>query len=368
MNTANNDEKKRILDGLIELFGHHRRWLLFFGTGTSCALDQRFGMPALQAHLSAELTGDPDWAKVEAELGAGKTLEAALTGVGVSPGTKAKFRQVTGEFVAGIDREFRDDLLLGKREWVGARLMKTLVGRLPARNPRLSVITSNYDMLIEYACSFLRIRCTTGFAGGLTRGWNWKAVQDGLNQCRVSREGSRGMVLTSPLPRVELFKVHGSINRFTMVNQQIECDLWTNGPPSGLERDVAVPGDLKYEQYAINNMDTVSHAMRVENEASAFAMMGYGFNDPHLHQRIMSRVQTQDCPLVVLTMDLAPSEIATVRGMGSRVWFLVAPRVSGGGNDLSKTVVYMPGEPDGLVLDGEDLWNCDSFAEKILGG
>jgi hypothetical protein len=368
MKIANKDEKKAILDGLIGLFGQNRRWVLFFGTGTSCALDNRFGMPALQGHLSTELAAEPEWARVEAELKAGKTLEQALTGIGLSQATKAMFRQVTGDFVASIDRIFRDDLLMGRKQWVGTRLLKTLVCRLPARNPRLSVITSNYDMLIEYACSVQRIRWTTGFVGGLTRVWNWEMAQDGLNQCQVSRAGARSIVLTNPLPRVELFKVHGSINRFTVDSQQVECDLWTYGVPAGLERDVAVPGDLKYEQYAVSNMDTVSHAVRVEDEAPAFAVIGYGFNDPHLHQRILARVQKQDCPLVVMTLDLEEAEIARLREVGSRVWLLVASKLPGGESDVSRTVVYMPGHVYPYVLDGEQLWVCDSFAERILGG
>ena len=366
MKTADTPDKKRILDGLIELFGQHRRWLLFFGTGTSCALDAGFGMPALQAHLSAQLGSEPEWKQVEAVLNSGKTLEQALTGIGLSADTKALIRKVTGGYVGAVDRMFRDDVLLRRKEWVGTPILKALVSRLPARNPRLSVVTPNYDMLIEYACAAHAIRVATGFSGALTRVWDWECVQDGLNQCRMSREGSRSMVLTIPLPRVELLKVHGSINRFTCNNEQIECDLWTDAVPTGLERDVAVPGDPKYEQYAFN-MDTVSHAAREEDSAPAFAMMGYGFNDPHLHQRILSRVLKQDCPLVVLTLDLEEGEIARLRKFGSRVWFLVAPRSPDGGNDMSKTVVYMPNEPDGLVLDAERLRSCDAFAERILG-
>ena len=273
-----------------------------------------------------------------------------------------------GDFVASVDARFRDDILLGLKIWVGTRLLKTLVGRLPARNPRLSVITSNYDMLIEYACSYHDISCTTGFVGGLTRAWNWDLAQDSLNQCTVSRDGGRSMVRTNPVPRVELFKVHGSINRFTVNNDHIECDLWTDAAPSDLERDVAVPGDLKYEQYAVSNMDTVSHASRVEDEAMAFAVIGYGFNDPHLHQRILARIKKQDCPLVIMTLDLADAEITKLRALGSHVWILVTPELAGGGRDMSRTVVYMPGNPDPLILDGETLWNCDTFANKVLGG
>lgn len=363
-------ENKTVYDGLLELFEQNRRWLLFFGTGTSRALDQRFGMPALQEHLGKELAAEPEWARVEAGLTAGKTLEQALdgTGAGLAPATKAKFRKVTGDFVASADRLFRDRLLTHQARWVGTRLLNTLIGRLPPRNPRLSVITSNYDMLIEYACSAHGLRWTTGFVGGLIRTWNWEAAQDSLLQSRVDRDGTRGALLANRLPRVELFKVHGSINRFTMQGSQVECDLWTDGSPSGIERDLAVPGGQKFEQVAVGNMDTMSRAAHAQEEAQAFMAIGYGFNDPHLHQKLLARVRERNCPLVVLTQDLDPAMIAELGKHGAHVWVLVSPRLDGGGNDDSRTMVHMPGLVSPVVLNDERLWDCDVFAAKILGG
>jgi hypothetical protein len=372
MKTANKNEKKTILDSLIELFEQNRRWLLFFGTGTSCALDTDFGMPALQKHLGKALAAEPEWARVDAALKDGKTLEQALdgTGAGLSPATKAKFRKVTGDHVASIDRRFRDRLLTSQAQWVGSRLLKALAGRLPARNPKLSVITSNYDMLIEYACSAHGLRWTTGFVGGLTRTWNWEASQDSLLQSRVDRNGvrgARGALVSNRLPRVELLKVHGSINRFTMGGIQIECDLWTEGSPEGVERAVAVPGGQKYEQVAVNNMGTMARAEHAQDEAQAFAVIGYGFNDTYLHQKMLALVRGQNRPLVVLTQNLSSDMIADLRKHDARVWVLVAPRIADGKNDESKTMVTIPGQADPFVLDDEQLWSCDAFAEKILG-
>ena len=362
MKTVETTEKKAILDGLMNLFAQNRRWLLFFGTGTSCELDKRFGMEALKEHLGQELAAEPEWARVDAGLKAGKSLEQALdgTGAGLSQATKARFRKVTGNFIAGIDRLSRDPLLMDQTSWVGTRLLKALVGRLPPRNPRLSVITPNYDMLIEYACSAQGIRLTTGFVGGLMRMWDWDAAQDSLLQSHAAGG--------NPWPRVELFKVHGSINRFIIDGRPVECDLWSEGVPAGVERDLAVPGDLKYEQYAVSNMDTVSRAVRVQDEAQAFVMVGYGFRDRHLHERIATRVRRQNCPLVVLTQDLDDVVIADLRKDGAPVWVLVCPKLSAGGYDLARTLVYRPGMMSPLTLGDVNLWNCDTFAERILGG
>jgi hypothetical protein len=364
-----NDATKTILDGLIGLFSQNRRWLLFFGTGTSCALDTRLGMPELTKSLKMEMAGETEWPQIQSYLESGKSLEDALTGVGLSPETKFHIQKATGDYIAKIDREVRDDVLLGKRHWVGEKLIKALVRRLPPLNPRLPIVTANYDMLIEYACAQHGIRYTTGFSGETIRMWNWEQAKDSLNQCRVNRESMRSVVLIKPLSHVELFKVHGSINLFTQIsaNRQIECDLWSKAVPAGLERVIAAPGDQKYEQY-VNIMDTATRASRAQDEAMAFAMIGYGFNDPHLHERICGRVHSQDCPLLILTRELADESVKDLCAMGKRIWILVASKSSTGDIDESHTLVYSPDLDTPIVLNNERLWSCDSFVERILGG
>jgi hypothetical protein len=364
--TTDNNEKKAILDGLMDLFSRNRRWLLFFGTGTSCALDKRFGMPALAKHLEEKLCDTDGWAQVKEKLTAGLSLEQALTEL--CSDTKASIQRETGSFVADIDGSVRNDVLCGKKHWVGERLLKALTQRLPPRNPRLPVVTSNYDMLIEYACASQGIRCTTGFLGDLIRVWNWEGVQDSLNQSRVSQNGSRTMKLMDPLSRIELFKVHGSINRFQKNNEQVECDLWINKTPADCERVIAAPGEQKYQHYAGGNIDTAALAKQAEGEAMAFAVIGYGFNDDHLHQHILARVQQQECPLLVLTLDLADEQIEKLRMLGKGVWILIAPKLGAGKNNEDCTAVYMHGREAPFVLEGKRLWSCDSFAEEILGG
>jgi hypothetical protein len=369
LNKPTNDVTKTILEGLMGLFSQNRRWLLFFGTGTSCALDKRLGMPMLTEQLKKELGDTSYWPQIQLDLDAGQTLEKALTGVGLSDEAKSSIQRATGAYIARIDHEVRDDVLLGNRCWVGEHLVKALVQRLPPRNPRLPIVTANYDMLIEYACTRHGIRYTTGFSGEIIRTWNWVQAQDSLNQCSLSQQGGKSMVLMDPLPRVELYKVHGSINRFshTSANRQIECDLWSEEIPAGLERIVAVPGEQKYEQYT-NLVETAAYARKAENEALAFAVIGYGFNDPHLHERILGRVQSQDSPLLILTLELADDRVKELRVLGKQVWILVAPKRPTGDSDESHTLVYSPDLAAPVVLNDERLWNCDCFVERIIGG
>ena len=363
--TDNKESKKAVLDGLISLFGQNRRWLLFFGTGTSIAVDCRLGMPALTEHLTAQMPDNADWHRVKIALDDGASLEQALTGPGLNGTTKASIQRITGDHVASIDAELRCDMLLGKKCWPGERLVKALVQRLPPRNPRLSIVTPNYDMLIEYACSRHGIRYTTGFEGELIRDWDWEQAQNSLNQCLVNSKG----VALQPLPRVELFKVHGSVNRFSdaAANRQVECDLWTSSCPPGFERVIAAPGEQKFEQYATNSMDVHAGAIRAEDEAMAYAAIGYGFNDRHLEQRMLDRVHSQERPLLVMTLDLHADRIKELRDLGKQIWILVASKGSGNEGAPNGTLVYSPLYSDAVSFDNENLWHCEHFAKRILG-
>jgi len=72
------DPTRAILEGLIGLFGLNRRWLLFFGTGTSRAMDERLGMPSLTDHLRTQLGGAPGWPQINTRLEAGESRNMSM--------------------------------------------------------------------------------------------------------------------------------------------------------------------------------------------------------------------------------------------------------------------------------------------------
>lgn len=362
--------KKAILDGLIELFRQHRRWLIFIGTGTSCALDKRLGMPALEGHLRRKMPENMDgWPSVLERLESGQGLEDALTGgVSLPPETKNRIKELTGTHVAKRDLLLRDKVLLGSgKKWPGESLLCRLVERLPPSSRRLPVVTPNYDMLIEYVCAKNGIRYTTGYAGELIRRLNWRQAQDSLTRYRTSQKS--GKPYREPLSHVELHKVHGSINLFRHADGSglVECDAWVGKPPANCSREIAAPGDQKYQAYA-ENPDSGSSASEAEDHAAAFLVIGYGFNDPYLHDRILGRVRRDDCPLLVLTLDLPDATITSVRRSGTQVWVLTAGKSDSGGLLQNHTRVACPLAASELHVRNERLWSCDHFANSVLEG
>ena len=369
MKMASPKGKKTIFDGLIELLSQNRRWLLFVGTGASCELDRRLGMPELATHLMSKVPHDaPGWSMIRSRLESGQSLEKALTEAALLSKTKSLIQQETGDYVAGIDRELRDDVLTGRKPWVGERLLNALGRRLPPVNPRLTVVTSNYDMLIEYSCAKNGIRYTSGHVGEIIRTWNWQQAQYDLTRVSGSNQRDKQVRTREPIPRVELYKVHGSINLFRdpKDSRQLECDIWVQEAPNGLERVVAAPGEQKFESYA-NNVDVAARAREAEAKAMGFLVIGYGFNDAHLHGVIYERVRRNDGSLLVLTRGLDARQIGELRALGKRVWILTASRDANGDIKESHTIIHCPLSESPVVIEDERLWSCDWFAKRILG-
>ena len=360
-----------MLEGLIELVSQNRRWLLFFGTGTSCALDNRLGMSNLAEHLRTNLPPDVQgWPEIKSRLDAGQNLEQSLTEVALPTSTKSLIQREVGDYVAAIDRQLRDDVLTGKKHWVGESLLDALGQRLPPVNPRLTVVTSNYDMLIEYSCARIGLRYTSGHVGGVVRTWNWQQAQDGLTTLTGAGQVGKLVRTRNLISRVELYKVHGSINLFrdSENNRLLECDVWAEKSPSGFERVVAAPGEQKFESYANNMVEVAAGARDAEAKAMAFLMAGYGFNDPHLHSGICERVRRNDGALLVLTRELKDKRIAELRALGKRVWILTAGKDASGNTKDEQTIVYCPLWESPKVIVNERLWSCDCFTKQILGG
>jgi hypothetical protein len=270
-------------------------------------------------------------------------------------GSKNTLRKCVGNFVASVDLRHRDSILTESEQWVGSGLVQKLFKGCPPRHPGLTIITSNYDMLIEYSCSVLGIRLVTGFYGGILKKWDWEAVQDSLFRFSTDK---RGRGVKSPLPRVELLKPHGSINRFRLNDGfKYECDLWTASVPKTVERELAVPGTLKYEQAA--QSPDLGNQNEAINGAVGFLVAGYGFQDEYLHALILARVNQDFCPLVVLTKQLDPDKIEMLRKKGDSVWILVS--------DQDDTLFYPPLPAEPIRIPKTDLWACDTFAKTILG-
>jgi len=340
--------------------------VLVVGTGASCALDPRFGMPELGKELRRTVQPGSDaeqWKRVLASLVGGKGLEDALDAV-TETGLKERIVTATGAFVASVDRDWAWRIATGRKIAPLHWLLRKLVDGLPPTNPVQHVVTPNYDMLIEHTCDALEVPWTDGFTTGSTCRLDWGAARNSMLKMTREPRGRSWTDTTRFMPHVQLHKVHGSINWFRNADETrlLRCDRIIDGePPADWRRAMITPGRGKLEE-AGKNRWWFAEADAAIAEASAFLIVGYGFNDDHIHNGIRKRLVDQGCSGILVTRDW-PARIGDWIRRSSDLW-AVCQNPDGG---KPGTIVVGPGNVDApLVCEGQDLWNITAFVETVM--
>jgi len=355
----NEDTLKAVKRALQAIMRERGRWCVLVGTGTSVAVNQALGMPALAKHLFTRIPEETEgWAPVRDALQAGKSLEDALTGPRMSTSLGDAIAEHVAGFVAKEDAQVRNNILVAEKSWPAAKLLKKLVDACST----LPVITPNYDMLIEYSCSANRIAYTSGYCGGVLGRLDWERSRQTFKSVQSVSNGRKQQKYPQTIPHVELMKVHGSINLFRdSKGAFFQCDQWIGNPPDGYVPVIAPPGDLKAQETLNHYRKLFSEAGEAINRATAFLVIGYGFNDPHIHDEILSRVRSDNCPLIVLTRD--PSgKLDSLANEGDDVWVLTRADNGEPSTRVLNSKMGGIGEFGGIAL-----WESNSFAEQILG-
>jgi len=364
---ARDEQFDTIVAAMQQLLREHQRWLLLIGTGPSMAINPHMGMAALRRHLLADsaLTSLDGWDIIANRLKTEPDLEQALTGITPTAAIVAAISKSTGDFIAEKDLAHRDAMLQDPAsKWPCTHLLRQLVNRLPRNAPRQAIVTPNYDMFIEYACSAMGIRYTTGYVGGVLRHSDWNSSRDGLFRSEQITERGRRKSVRVPVSAVELMKVHGSINLFrTPAGTFVESDVWVAEAPPGYDRVLAPPGDAKNAVVA-NHRDWFSEADPSLQSASAFLVIGYGFNDPHIHDIVVRRAQS-GAPVIVLTRD-PTDKLDELTNIAEHVWVLTADCDGGGTLDPDKTRIVNQGYADPLSIS-KKIWSADVFTSQIVG-
>jgi hypothetical protein len=339
--------------------------VLVVGTGASCALDPRFGMVELAKELRLTVQPGSDaeqWKRVLANLDGGKGLEDALDAV-TETGLKERIVTATGAFVASVDRDLAWRIAIGEKIAPLHWLLKKLVDGLPTY-PVQHVVTPNYDMVIEHTCDALKVPWTDGFTTGSTCRRDWGAARNSMLKMTREPRGRSWKDTTRFMPHVQLHKVHGSINWFRNADETplLRCDRMIDGePPDGWRRAMITPGRGKLEE-AGKNREWFAEADTAIAEAGAFLIVGYGFNDIHIHNGIRKRLVDQGCSGIVITRDWSEGIGDWIR-RSSDLWAVCQ------NPDSAKpaTIVVGPGNVDApLVCEGLNLWNITDFVETVM--
>lgn len=339
---------------------------VFFGTGMSCAMDFGFGIPALRDELVKRMqeraltaTQASEWQRAANALEQGGDLESSLNAVNDHDLLRI-VTEVTGNFVAGLDRRFAYSIAQGATEWPASRLLSRLIETLPESDGVLHVLTPNYDLLFEHACDFSGVPYTNGLFGGIERKEDWTAVDRALLEpCKIC-QGRKIKTVYRTKKHARLYKVHGSLNYFLHRNALVENNAWAWSPPEFAERVMITPGLSKYQALQRYRRELLQYADGAVESATHFLFLGYGFNDSHLEEYVKRKLVTQASAGLIVTRDCNP-RIESLLNQSENLWLICKLDGEDG------TRIFNKRYSDWLELKDQNLWDVREFTFRIFG-
>jgi len=318
--------------------------VIILGSGASIACGIR-GMAELARHLTDSIQpqepGDTTaWEAFKAELLACNDLELALQKVQLSPNMLSQVVKETRNAILSDDLQVLERLVSRQADLALSHLFRHL---FQSTNPSISVVTTNYDRLAEYAADLAKFAWNTGFIGGHLRSFG-------------------GDSSTSPKTRtVNIWKVHGSLHWFKDTDEVPVALPDHLAATNSLAPLLVTPGITKYETTHYDPFRTIiQKADGALTAARAVLCVGYGFNDGHIQPKFVERVRDHAIPVVILAKELTSAAKAFLPKLVKCPYLALEENGSG-------TRAYFPDAPDGIDIPDQGLWRFESFLNVTIG-
>lgn len=318
-----------------------------------CGVSIPYGLPSMSGLAEALLDrieiDDDVWRQFKNILEETKDLEKSLHEVELSQSLLERVVEETWKITAEKDIEVYNRLIGDPTALDISRLFKYL---LRTANPLISVVTTNYDRLAEYAANIAEAEVFTGFSSG----WIQRFIGDVSKSSYPHRTvGYQG--------KVQILKVHGSLDWFRTPSQEPIAIPLSENVPQNCQPLIVTPGVSKYREVHKDPFRTVmSQADDVLKNASCYLCMGFGFNDEHVQPNLVNRVYRDNIPIVIVTKNLTnASREAFLNRPPSK--FLIIEEDGGG----EGSIAYYPDKPDGEHLKDLQLWDLPKFLDLLLG-
>ncbi|MCK5604653.1 SIR2 family protein [Candidatus Pacearchaeota archaeon] len=312
--------------------------VIVLGTGATIPL----GLPSmgeLADYLIRVLVPDTadkiNWQAFKADLQSTNDLELSLHNMELSETLVKQVLELTWRLLNERDLKLYKDVLTHTIE---LPIVELLTYFLRTANPRISIITTNYDRMAEYAADLANASAYTGFTSGYLQAF--------------------AASTTRPHSKIDIWKVHGSLDWFIGPDGQIIKTQLNSILPNFMPL-IVTPGLSKYRithgdpfRTVLTNSDTAL------NEAKCYLCIGYGFNDEHVQPILIRRVQNDKIPLVVVTKKLT-EKARELMSKGHFQKYLFIEEDAAGAKIFSNEFV------DGISVSN-DLWKLEEFAKLII--
>ena len=328
--------------------------VIILGSGPSCAAGIP-GMEGLAEHLLKKLNNNTsiEWKTIRSDLENKIGLEMALSNNPPSESLNNEIIQIVGYYISKKDKDLRNCYF---NDHIAIPIERPLNY---FRSETLTIITPNYDCLIEHCCDKLKIPCNTGFVGYFRKIRDFERAEreiEYVDKSVIVRGKRRRFEKTTP--HVKLFKVHGSIDWYEANNgiisdiTLVDCDNFDKKPL------IITPGYRKYSN-AFDDpfIEFIEKANDSIRSGKSFLIIGYGFNDDPIEGTLVKRLVEDEKPGIIITKELSEK---------AKELLSDCPNLWGVSQKNSATVIQN-GEIE-YKIPNIELWSIDEFVREILGG
>ncbi len=261
--------------------------------------------------------------------------------------------------------------LIVSTAWADVACKDALAGQLALHNPDILpltkflrhlfssdyrnavVVTTNYDRIVEYAVGAGSFIYRAGFYPGYIGAWQGSSTLHYYSNKPPQALQARV---------VDIHKVHGSLDWFKKPDTEaIHAFPVGSDPPKDFVKLIVPPGLTKYQEALQEPFRTIiACADRALENATGFFCVGYGFNDEHIHTKLLNRAKQHKKPLVVLAKTLTEKTRHILCNGNNAVKFFALEEHQNG------TTIYTTDHKDGITLEGLNLWDFQHFVDEVL--
>jgi len=272
-------------------------------------------------------------------------LERCLNEINLRPNVLGEIVKRTWEMVNQKDLAAFDRLLSDPTQFP---LCDLITHFLQTAGKKMSIITTNYDRIVEYACGLASAFICNGYSPFYAGHFSGHIHSNSFQNLR----GYRG--------QVNLWKVHGSLDWFKNKDgNEINIAMRAN-VPEHYRPSIVTPGVTKYYETHGEPYRTIFTQADTEiEEANGFLCIGYGFNDDHVQPKLISQIRNNK-PIIVITKQLTQKTIESVIGNNCKNYVLLEEDRA----DPANTKVYSSALGESIIPNA-DLWSLQSYLNII---
>lgn len=301
-------------------------------------------MEDMPQHLS-QATDISQWNKIQGELRSGKGLEEVLHQFNPSHLVEQNIQAITAKYIRDEETKIITQVITNGR----VLRFSEYLDHFTIRGAGLTVITTNYDRLIEYACEYRQIEVDTLFRGTFYAHFSPETSQYAF--CNGLAKVRRKQRVINYCPKVTVLKPHGSLNWYIIHERPYLIP--------GYESDdclIITPGINKYKEGYNIPFDThrgkANHSIDL---APRYIIIGYGFNDDHLETHLVQQLKDGKSALII------------TRSVSQKTLQLIAEckniiAICADGDENSRVITWEGNE----LIKGVNMWDLREMLREVF--